>query len=114
MPQQISSITSLGFDVVEVEESIEQEKKEKLKRLQRTKIFTAIGLSVIVMLLAMKDHLGLLPGLIIPHNYNLILQFVLTSIVVFWCGIKFLKGAVNSTRSGVPDMNALVSLGTMS
>ena len=114
IPKIISSIKSLGFDVVEDEESLEQEKKEKLKRIQRTKIFTAIGLSAIVMLLAMKDHLGLLPGLIIPHNYNLILQFVLTSIVVFWCGIKFLKGAVNSTRSGVPDMNALVSLGTMS
>ncbi|MBN8571540.1 MAG: cation-translocating P-type ATPase, partial [Ignavibacteria bacterium] len=114
LPKIISSIKSLGFDVVEDEESIEQEKKEKLKRLQRTKIFTAIGLSAIVMLLAMKDHLGLLPGVIIPHNYNLILQLVLTSIVVFWCGIKFLKGAINSTRSGVPDMNALVSLGTMS
>lgn len=114
IPKIISSIKSLGFDVVEDEESIEQEKKEKLRNTQRIKIFTAIGLSAIVMLLAMKDHLGLLPGLVIPLNYNLILQLVLTSIVVFWCGIKFLKGAINSTRSGVPDMNALVSLGTMS
>ncbi len=110
----ISSIKSLGFDVIEDEESVEYDKKEKLKKLQRLKIFTAIGLSAIVMLLAMKDHLTILTNVPTPHNINLILQFVLTSIVVFWCGIKFLRGAISSTRSGVPDMNALVSLGTMS
>lgn len=114
LPKIISSIKSLGFDVVEDEESIEQDKKEKLRRIQKLKIFTAIGISLIVMFLAMKDHMNLLPGLHIPHNFNLLAQLALTSVVVFWCGIKFLKGAVSSTRSGVPDMNALVSLGTMS
>lgn len=114
LPKIISSIKSLGFDVVEDEESIEQDKKEKLRNLQRIKIFTAIGISLIVMFLAMKDHMNLFPGFHIPHNVNLLAQLALTSIVVFWCGIKFLKGAVSSTRSGVPDMNALVSLGTMS
>jgi Cu+-exporting ATPase len=114
LPKIISSIKSLGFDVVEDEESIEQDKKEKLRNLQRIKIFTAIGISLTVMFLAMKDHMNLFPGFHIPHNVNLLAQLSLTSIVVFWCGIKFLKGAVSSTRSGVPDMNALVSLGTMS
>jgi len=114
IPKIISSIKSLGFDVVEDEESIELNKKEQLKKIQRTKIFTSIGLSLLVMLLAMKDHLGLLPAITIPHNINLLLQLFLTSVVVFWCGIKFLKGAISSTKSGVPDMNALVSLGTMS
>lgn len=110
----ISSIKSLGFDVIEDEEIIEQDKKEKLKNLQRIKIFTSTGLSLIVMLLAMKDHMSFLNSFVIPHNVNLILQLGLTSVVVFWCGIKFLKGAISSTRSGVPDMNVLVSLGTMS
>ncbi|MBS1492431.1 MAG: copper-translocating P-type ATPase [Bacteroidetes bacterium] len=114
IPKIISTIKSLGFDVIEDEESLEQDKKEKLKKLQRTKIFTAIGLSLIVMVLAMKEHLGIFSSITIPYNFNLLLQLVLTSIVVFWCGIKFLKGAISSTKSGVPDMNALVSLGTMS
>jgi Cu+-exporting ATPase len=110
----ISSIKSLGFDVAEDEENVELEKKEKLKKIQRAKIFTSIGLSIVVMFLAMKEHLNILPSLYIPHNFNLLAQLVLTSIIVFWCGIKFLKGAISSTRSGVPDMNALVSLGTIS
>ncbi|MBX7047191.1 MAG: heavy metal translocating P-type ATPase [Ignavibacteria bacterium] len=114
LPKIISSIRSLGFDVIEDEDSIEQEKKEKLRKLQRTKIFTAIGLSLIIMVLAMKDHIGFVNGLNVPHNINLLIQLLLSSVVVFWCGIKFLKGAISSVRTGVPDMNALVSLGTMS
>lgn len=114
LPKIISSIKSLGFDVINDDESIEIDKKEKLRKIQKTKIFTAIGLSVIIMLLAMKDHLTILTNIPTPHNVNLLIQLLLTSVVVFWCGIKFLKGAVSSIRSGVPDMNALVSLGTMS
>jgi Cu+-exporting ATPase len=114
LPKIISSIQSLGFDVVEDEENIEQEKKEKLKSIQRIKIFTSIGFSVLVMALSMQSHIPFLNNIAIPHNLNLLLQLAFTSVIVFWCGIKFLKGAISSTRSGVPDMNALVSLGTMS
>lgn len=114
LPKIISSIKSLGFDVVEDEENIENEKKEKLKALQRLKIFTSIGLSILVMALSMQSHVSFLSWLQVPHNLNLLLQLAFTSVIVFWCGIKFLKGAISSTKSGVPDMNALVSLGTMS
>jgi len=114
IPKIISSIQSLGFDVVEDEENIEQEKKEKLKSIQRFKIFTSIGFSILVMALSMQSHISFLNNISIPHNLNLLLQLTFTSVIVFWCGIKFLKGAISSTRSGVPDMNALVSLGTMS
>jgi len=110
----ITSIKSLGFDVLEDDENIETIKREKTRRLQRNKIFTAVLFSLIIMFLAMNDHMNFFPAAKLPHNFNLIIQFVLSSVVVFWCGAKFLKGAISSTRSGVPDMNALVSLGTMS
>lgn len=114
IPKIISSIKSLGFDVVEDEENTEETKKEKLKNIQRIKIFTSIGLSILVMALSMQSHISFLNIFALPLNLNLLLQLVFTSIIVFWCGIKFLKGAISSTKSGVPDMNALVSLGTMS
>jgi len=109
------SIKSLGCDVSSEDEEYEAEqmKKQNLKR-QKIKIITSVALSLIIMGMSMKDHIPVLNVLNIPNNVSLIILFVFSTIVIFWCGDKFLKGAYTSLRNRTSDMNTLISLGSLS
>ena len=109
------SIKSLGYDVSSEDEEYEAEqmKKQNLKR-QKIKIITSVALSLIIMGMSMKDHIPVLNVLNIPNNVSLIILFVFSTIVIFWCGDKFLKGAYTSLRNRTSDMNTLISLGSLS
>lgn len=108
-------IGKLGYTVIdnEDEERTEHEKKQALKK-QRNKITVAVVLSLIVMFISMKEHFGFLDSLTIPFDTSLIILTALTSIVVFWCGSKFLTGAYNALRSGTSNMDVLIVLGVLS
>lgn len=108
----IDDIKKLGYDVVlEEDEDLAELSKRKQLNLQRNKIIVSILLSIVIVLFNMNEHIGFVHNLNITHNVILIILFFISSIVVFWCGDKFLKGAITALRSGTSDMNTLITLG---
>jgi Cu+-exporting ATPase len=108
-------IKKLGYKAVEQEldsddEQIEIKKKALYNRL-RNKIIVSIFLSAIIVVLGMKEHL-IFMGFISQNASNYI-SLLLSTIVVFWCGNKFLRGFWAALKNRTADMDTLVTVGTM-
>lgn len=108
----ISDIRKMGYDVMEEEDEndLEKVKKQQLG-LQRKKIYVSLVLAFIVMLISMSEHTEFLKPIRIPYNLSLVVLFILSSVVVFWCGDKFHKGALQAIKNKTSDMNTLISMG---
>jgi P-type Cu+ transporter len=108
----ITDIRKMGYDVMEEEnEDDTEDLKKKQLKLQRKKIYISLILSFIVMFISMSGHSEYLKAFRLPHNTSLIILFILTSIVIFWCGDKFYKGAFHALKNRTSDMNTLISMG---
>jgi Cu+-exporting ATPase len=83
---------------------------KKHERSVRTKFFIAAPLAVVVMLLSMGGML--IPSWRIDPALSNDIQFVLTSIVLFFCGLEFFSISFRLARHGSADMNTLVAVGT--
>jgi Cu+-exporting ATPase len=108
-------VKSLGFEVSEDNDENETDKLKisELKK-QKTKITVSVILSSLIMALSMREHFHFLNLNNVPENISLILLFILSSIVIFWCGSKFIKGAIVSLKNRSADMNTLITMGSMS
>lgn len=108
-------IKQLGYEVTAEDEEYESEliRKNKLSK-QKNKIFTSIILSLLIMAISMKEHIPLINLIPIEENVSLILLFIFTTIVIFWCGDKFINGAITSLKNKSADMNTLITMGSMS
>jgi heavy metal translocating P-type ATPase len=90
-------------------------KAEDLKRLTRLTLFAAI-FALPVFILEMGSHL--IPAMhqliadTIGMRASRVLQFVLTTIVLFGPGRQFYTKGFPALFKGAPDMNSLVALGT--
>jgi Cu+-exporting ATPase len=88
------------------------ERAERLKEYRNLRdrfIFAAV-LAAIVLVLTFS---GYIPGLkSIPTQINWVIQFMLTTPVLFWAGSRFFVGAWSATRHRTADMNTLIALGT--
>ncbi len=107
-------VESLGFGVSSDDDEYEADitRRKSLQTL-RLKIYVSAFLSVIIMLLSMKDHFQI-PYIHLPEKVVLTILFALSSVVIFWCGEKFIRGTYNSLKSKKFDMNTLISLGSLS
>ena len=82
----------------------------------RRAVWVAVALTLPVFVLEMGAHL--IPGMhdwvmaTIGHRESWLLQFVLTSAVMFGPGLRFFRKGVPALLRGAPDMNALVAVGT--
>ncbi|MCX6166293.1 MAG: heavy metal translocating P-type ATPase [Ignavibacteriae bacterium] len=108
----ISDIRKMGYDVMEEEDEDEFEKVKKQQlSLQRKKIITSLILAFIVIIISMSGHSEYLEFIQIPPDSSLVILFILSSVVVFWCGDKFHKGALQAIKNKSSDMNTLISMG---
>ena len=95
----------------------QQKKADEQAALTRDLIIAAI-LTAPVVVLEMGSHLvpafhhWLLAN--IGQFSNWLLQFVLTSLVLFGPGLRFLRAGIPALLKGAPEMNSLVALGTLS
>lgn len=109
------TIDKLGYKAYEPEsdeeaDSAEIERVKHLKKLKR-KIIVSIILSLIVAGLGMKDHFDFLN--FIPMDTANLISLPLATIVVFWCGSKFLKGFWIALKNRTADMDSLIAIGTL-
>ncbi|MEO8512371.1 MAG: heavy metal translocating P-type ATPase [Ignavibacteria bacterium] len=109
-------IDKLGYKAIEQETDEDdlksEEEKLKARALFKKKIYTAISLSVIIVLLGMKEHIEFL-NFISQDAANWI-SLPLSAIVVFWCGLKFMKGFIADIRARSAGMDSLIAIGTLS
>ena len=108
-------ITNLGYNVSSEDEEYEAEqfRISSLKK-QKEKITTSVILSLIIMAVSMREHLPVINMIPVSMNLSLILLFALTTVVVFWCGDKFIKGAFTALKHRTSDMNTLITIGSLS
>jgi len=90
-------------------------KADEIKRIGRQTLIAAV-LALPVVVLEMGGHvspafMGWIDGTIGMTN-SWIIQFVLTTIILVWPGRNFYLLGYPALFKGVPDMNALVALGT--
>jgi Cu+-exporting ATPase len=107
-------VESLGFGVSsdDDEYEAEQARSRNLSQL-RLKIYVSAILSGAIMLLSMKDHFHI-PFIHLTENVLYVILFLLSTVVIFWCGEKFIRGALTSLKSKKFDMNTLISIGSLS
>lgn len=99
-----AKIEKLGFEVAMDYDELETKKQARLKRLKFKLILSAF-LTILVIYLHMFA----------AHSYaNSLAQFVLSFIVVFYCGGDFFTHALSALKNRNFDMNVLVSLGSFS
>jgi len=108
-------INNLGYEISaeDGEDEFELLKISQLKK-HRNKIIISALLSLIIMAISMKHHFHFLGLEKIPENVSLIIMMILSSVIIFWCGSKFLNGALNSLKNKTSDMNTLITMGSMS
>ncbi|MFZ1460313.1 MAG: cation transporter, partial [Ignavibacteria bacterium] len=108
-------INNLGYEISEEdgEDEFELLKISQLKK-HKNKIIISALLSLIIMAISMKHHFHFLGLEKIPENVSLIIMMILSSVIIFWCGSKFLNGALNSLKNKTSDMNTLITMGSMS
>jgi len=110
-----NEIKHLGYEISSEDDEYEAEQNKKLNlKKQKTKIITSVILSLLIMAISMKDHIPLINIIPLSENVSLILLFVFTTIVIFWCGDKFIKGTLTSLKNKTADMNTLITMGSMS
>lgn len=110
-----TEVKNTGYDLFSEDDEYEaeQHKKQSIKK-QKEKIYTAIALSLIIMTLSMKDHIPVINMISIPYEVTLVILFLLTTVIIFWCGDKFIKGAFIAVRNKTSDMNTLITIGSLS
>lgn len=111
-----NEIDKLGYKAIEQEadeDDLQAEtEKQKARSLFRKKIITAVTLSVIIVILGMKEHIESMS--FIPLEIANWFSLPLSTIVVFWCGSKFIKGFIADIRARSAGMDSLIAIGTLS
>ena len=108
-------LSMIGFELVNIDDVIEDssEKKSEVKFTKDRLIGTAV-FAIPVFIISMGDMIGLpLPSFMSSGSGAsgfAIVQFILTSIVLFF-GRSFFKGGIKSLSAGVPNMDSLISIG---
>lgn len=109
-------IDKLGYKAIEQESDEDEQtseiEKQKARALFKKKIITSITLSVIIVLLGMIDHISMLS--FISMNAANWISLPLSTVVVFWCGAKFMKGFIADIRARSAGMDSLIAIGTLS
>ncbi|HEY3251945.1 MAG TPA: heavy metal translocating P-type ATPase [Ignavibacteria bacterium] len=106
----------IGYKAIEQDFDEDEEKADQQRKLTlwkfKQKIIVSIALSVIIVFLGMKEHVEFLNFL--PTEVSNWVSLILSTVVIFWCGQKFLKGFWASLKAKTADMDTLIVLGTMS
>jgi Cu+-exporting ATPase len=114
-PDKVKRIVKhLGYSATEetAEDLIygrEKNNNEEIKRLKK-RFFFSLLFSLPVIFLAMGPMLGLKEGLI-DENLNIIVQFIFTTLVIFFSFSLWRRGFVNLVKRR-PNMDTLVFIGT--
>ncbi|MBO1518936.1 heavy metal translocating P-type ATPase [Oceanisphaera pacifica] len=118
--QLVATINKAGYTAEPLSSQRDDEQARKAQEqhsLQRA-FWWAFAFTLPVFILEMGSHL--IPGMAnwveatLGQTLNWSLQLVLTSLVLFGPGLRFLRSGIPALLRGGPDMNSLVALGSLS
>lgn len=98
-----SKIKKLGYGIVANYDELEAVKQKEVLNLKNKLIIAAI-FSTVTMALEMTGQ---------DNFFKSLFLLLLTSIVIFYCGVGFYKHAISSLKNRNYDMNVLIFLGTL-
>lgn len=116
----IAAIKKAGYDATELKQNRDEQRQHKdheQLELKKSLLVSAI-LTLPIFVLEMGTHL--IPAFhhwlmaTLPQTSNWIIQFVLSSVVLFGPGRRFLSSGIPALFRFTPDMNSLVAMGTLS
>lgn len=125
MPHDIdSSMEQMDHNMKEMDHSehlgMNQSKEDKLKELQRVKnkVLFSLPITILIFILMIWNILSTsikgFPAFPISIDIFNPISFIFASILLFWVGNIFIKGALNFFRYGAANMDTLVGIGTLS
>ncbi len=94
----------------EVSADTEKEHREKALKVLKRKLIISAVLSVIVLALSFSEMLPFLSR--INHSVWFFISFILTTLVLFYCGSQFFVGFWKGLKHFSADMNTLIAVGT--
>ncbi|MFN1140464.1 heavy metal translocating P-type ATPase [Serratia quinivorans] len=106
----------LSTPSVSTEDQDTERREHEARGLRRSLLIAAI-LTLPVFILEMGSHL--IPAMhhwvlgVLGEQTSWYLQFVLTTLVLFGPGLRFFRKGIPALLRGAPDMNSLVSVGTV-
>jgi Au+-exporting ATPase len=117
----VRAITRAGYAshpvAGEAAQTAQQARKEAEALKLRFDLAVAALLTLPVFVLEMGSHL--VPAIhdfvmtTIGMRESWYLQFALTTLVLFWAGLRFYRAGLPALARGAPDMNSLVAIGTL-
>jgi Au+-exporting ATPase len=117
----VAAVASAGYEARTVSGNDDDEAHASRKQAEQAALGRDVAIAAIltlpVFVLEMGSHL-------IPAVHDLVmttvgmreswyLQFVLTTVVLFWPGLRFYRIGLPALIKGAPDMNSLVAVGTL-
>ncbi|MFD1912079.1 heavy metal translocating P-type ATPase [Halodurantibacterium flavum] len=117
----VAAVASAGYEARTVSGNEDDETQASRKQAEQAALGHDVAIAAIltlpVFVLEMGSHL-------IPAVHDLVmttigmreswyLQFVLTTVVLFWPGLRFYRIGLPALIRGAPDMNSLVAVGTL-
>lgn len=117
----IAAIASAGYQAHATSAGADGEARAARKQIEHSTLARDVSIAALltlpVFVLEMGSHL-------IPAVHDLVmntigmqeswyLQFALTTLVLFWPGLRFYRTGLPALAKGAPDMNSLVAVGTL-
>jgi len=115
VPQIHQAIRDAGYEPQEPDASSETEEQDREGIDLRRKVLFAAALTIPVVLIAMGKMIPALESLyssLLPHRGWMAIEWLLTTPVLFYAGLRFFRSGYSELRHANPGMNSLVMIGT--
>ncbi|AMQ87457.1 heavy metal translocating P-type ATPase [Marinobacter sp. LQ44] len=115
VPRIHRAIRDAGYEPQEPDASSETEEQDREGIDLRRKVIFAAALTIPVVLIAMGKMVPALEALyvsVLPHRGWMAIEWLLTTPVLFYAGLRFFRSGYTELRHANPGMNSLVMIGT--
>ena len=115
VPQIHQAIRDAGYEPQEPDANSETEEQDREGMDLRRKVIFAAALTIPVVLIAMGKMIPALEALyasLLPHRGWMAIEWLLTTPVLFYAGLRFFRSGYTELRHANPGMNSLVMIGT--
>ena len=115
VPRIHQAIRDSGYEPQEPDANSETEEQDREGIDLRRKVLFAAALTIPIVLIAMGKMIPALEALyvsVLPHRGWMAIEWLLTTPVLFYAGLRFFRSGYTELRHVNPGMNSLVMIGT--
>ena len=115
VPRIHQAIRDAGYEPQEPDANSETEEQDREGIDLRRKVLFAAALTIPIVLIAMGKMIPALEALyvsVLPHRGWMAIEWLLTTPVLFYAGLRFFRSGYTELRHANPGMNSLVMIGT--